>query len=142
MGPPAEAPHPHSHEQASDITDSMQALNSFWEVEEGKVQVAHVQGSLRQSLESWKSSLQSAPCIIEDRYKLPLRAISDKYQRPNQSSALEHQEFVIQELEQNRCVVKIHDPPHICSLELLVTTGLTSPVSVQNHTRTGNHIQT
>ena len=37
---------------------------------------------------------------------------------PNQQSALDHNEFVsqaLEELEQNQCIVKTQDPPHVCS---------------------------
>jgi len=99
--------------QSIGIPDSVQTLKSFWKVEEGQSQVVDVQGRLRQSLEFWENTLQPAPWIISyirDDYKLPLRAIPDKYRRPNQSSALKHKDFVsvaIQELEQNRCIIKV-----------------------------------
>jgi len=103
------------------IPENEQALTSFWELEEGQAQVADVQGQLRQSLEFWENVLQPAPWIIsciKEGYKLPLRAIPDQYRKPNQHSALEHKDFVLealQELVENRCIEKVQDPPHVCS---------------------------
>ena len=99
------------------------ALSSFWEVEEGHVQrqVTDVQGRLKKSLIFWENTLQPAPWIIsciKEGYKLPLRSTPDHFHWPNQQSALDHQEFVtqaIQELEENRCIVKVQDTPFICS---------------------------
>ena len=65
--------------------------------------------------------MDPAPWIIsciKEGYKLPLRFIPGCYRKPNQQSALRHQQFVqqaIQELEQNHCVVKVQEVPHICS---------------------------
>ena len=99
------------------------ALNSFWEVEEDhpQRQVTDVQGHLKKTLCFWESTLQPAPWIIsciKEGYKLPLRSTPDHFHRPNQLSSLDHQEFVtqaIQELEKNRCIVKVQDTPFICS---------------------------
>ena len=101
--------------------DDVQALTTFWEVEEGQTQVMDVQGRLGQSLSFWEDTLDPAPWIIScirEGYKFPLRSIPDRYRKPNQQSALSHQQFVeqaIQELDENRCVVKVQEIPHICS---------------------------
>ena len=101
--------------------DDVQALTTFWEIEEGQTQVTDVQGRLGKSLKFWEDTLDPAPWIIscvKEGYKLPLHSIPDHYHKPNQQSALRHQQFVqqaIQELEQNRCVVKVQEVPHICS---------------------------
>ena len=99
------------------------ALSSFWEIEEGHAQwqVTDVQGRLKKSLSFWENTLQLTPWIIsciKEGYKFPLRSTPDRFHRPNQHSALDHQEFVtqaIQELEENHCVVKVQDTPFICS---------------------------
>ena len=85
------------------MSDSEQGLTSFWELEEGQAQVTDVQGRLRQSLDFWENVLQPAPWItscIREGYKLPLRAIPDQYHRPNQHSALEHGDFVLEALQE------------------------------------------
>ena len=77
--------------------DDAQALTTFWEVEEGQTQVMDVQGRLGQSLSFWEDTLDPAPWIIScirEGYKLPLRSIPDCYHKPNQQSALSHQQFV------------------------------------------------
>ena len=44
--------------------DDVQALTTFWEVEEGQTQVMDVQGRLGQSLSFWEDTLDPAPWII------------------------------------------------------------------------------
>ena len=109
-----------------DLSDEGQALTTFWEIEEGHHQLIDVQGRLRGSLSFWENTLGPATWIIsciKEGYKLPLRSIPDRFRRPNQQSALDHQHFVtqaIQELEENRCVTKVQEIPYICSPLLVV----------------------
>ena len=98
-----------------------QGLTTFWEVKEGQHQVTDVQGRLKQSLSFWEKTLDPAPWIIsciKEVYKLPLRSIPDRFCRPNHQSALNHQNFVaqaIQELEGNHCIVRVQEAPYIGS---------------------------
>ena len=55
---------------------------------------------------------------IKEGYKLPLRSIPDRLYKPSQASVLEHKDFVsqaLQELEVNRCIIRVPACPHICS---------------------------
>ena len=73
-----------------------------------------MQGHLKKNLNFWENTLS----CIKEGYKLPLCSTPDRFHWPNQQSALDHQEFVtqaIQELEENRCIVKVQDTPFICS---------------------------
>jgi len=84
------------------VPENEQELASYWEVEEGQTQVMDVQGHLMQSLEFWVNVLKPAPWIIDcirEGYKLPLRTISDCYQKLNQRSAIEHKEFVSEAIQ-------------------------------------------
>jgi len=79
---------------------------------------------------AWEETLCPAPWIIScisEGYKLPLRAVPNKYSRPsqtstvysrpNQQSALDNNDFVsesIRELESNCCVARVFEYPHIC----------------------------
>ena len=96
-------------------------LNIFWEVEQGEAQMTDVQGRLKKCLSFWENELDPAPWIIScirERYKLPLRSLPGKYGMPNQQSALDHKGFVLQaleELEWNRCIVKVQESPQVCS---------------------------
>jgi len=84
-------------------------------------QISDVQGRFRKCLDFWERTLDPAPWIIScicDGYKLPLRAIPEKFSKPNQQSALRHKDFVwqsIQDLEKTRCIVRVYEPPHVCS---------------------------
>ena len=109
-----------------DLSDDGQTLITFWEVEEGHHQLIDVQGHLWGSLNFGENTLGTAPWIIsciKEGYKLPLCSVLDHFRRPNQQSALDHQHFVtqaIQELEENRCVVKVQEIPDTCSPLLVV----------------------
>ena len=93
----------------------------LWEVEQGEGQVVDLQGRLKRCLSFWENELDPAPWItscIREGYKLPLRNLPEKFSMPNQQSALDHNEFVsqaLEELEQNQCIIKTQDPPHVCS---------------------------
>ena len=99
--------------------DALPAI--FWEVEQGEAEVTDVQGRLKKCLSFWENELEPAPWIISclrEGYKLPLRSLPEKFSMPNQQSALDHKEFIsqaLEELEQNRCIVKIQKPPQVCS---------------------------
>ena len=103
-----------------DVLADCQAISAFWKVEQGESQITDVQGRLRKCLDFWERTLDPASWIIScicDGYKLPLRAIPEKFSKPNQQSALRHKDFVrqsIQDLEKNRCIVRVYEPPHIC----------------------------
>ena len=107
----------------SDIGPDCQPITVFWEIEQGesRPQVSDVQGRLSNCLKFWEEALDPAPWIIScisEGYKLPFRTLPNKYSRPNQKSALDNKEFVldaIQELEKNRCITRVFDPPYICS---------------------------
>ena len=93
----------------------------FRELEQEEPQISDVQGRLRKTLSFWEEILCPAPWIvscISEGYKLPLRAVLNKYSRPNQQSALDNRDFVsesIRELESNRCIARVFECPHICS---------------------------
>jgi len=67
-------------------------MTIYWEVEQGS-QITDVQGRVQKSLVFWLGTLDPAPWIIscvKEGYKLPLRAIPNKFIKPNQQSALNH----------------------------------------------------
>ena len=97
-------------------------ITQFWELESlGAVQIADVQGRLKQCLPFWRDVLQAPPNIlecIENGYRLPIKFIPPTFCQSNHDSASAHQEFVdeaVHNLVQNRCVVKTDKQPHICS---------------------------
>ena len=100
-----------------DLTCGEGLPSVFWEVEQ-EVQVLDVQGWLKSF---WEEVLDPAPwtiSFIRDGYKLPLCSLPPRYRRPNQQSALDHSSFVSQalkELEWNRYIKKVLEPPYICS---------------------------
>ena len=104
-----------------DLASNDALPSTFWEVEQGEVQVADVQGRLKKCLSFWEDELDPAPWIIScirEGYKLPLRSLPHRYCKPNQQSALDHGDFVsqaLEELERNRCIIKVQEPPHVCS---------------------------
>lgn len=65
--------------------------------------------------------MDPAPWIInciKKGYKLVLCSILDNFYKPNWASALEHIDFmsqVLQELEENRCIIKVPEQPDSCS---------------------------
>ena len=102
-----------------DLASNVALPSTFWE--QGEVQVADVQGRLKKCLSFWEDELDPAPWIISclrEGYKLPLRSLPHRYCKPNQQSALDHGDFVsqaLEELERNRCIIKVQEPPHVCS---------------------------
>jgi len=76
---------------------------------------------LKKNVAFWEEKLSQAPWIIsciKEGYKLPLRGLPDKFSQPNHKSASNNEEFVSQaiaELEENRCIMRVHEQPYICS---------------------------
>ena len=99
-------------------------VNKFWETDqEACVPTSHecVQGRLRQSLAFWKDVLQAPPPIIEcieKGYRLPLKFLPPPHSQGNHKSTEIHHKFVdeaIQNLVQNRCVIRVDQKPYVCS---------------------------
>ena len=95
--------------------------STYWEAEQGDSQITQVQGRLKDNISFWEDILKPAPWIlgcIKEGYKLPLRQLPGRFSQPNQKSALENKEFVsqaLEELQQNKCIVRVHERPYICS---------------------------
>ena len=126
------------HDQnASDITTSLDNIDDcpevgepceesvvrFWEAEASVLPSQEsVQGRLKQSPAFWKDVLQAPPPIlecIEKGCRLPLKFIPPSHSQSNHKSAELHHEFVdraIQNLIQNRCIIRKDQKPYICSL--------------------------
>ena len=92
-----------------------------WEIQEGELQIADVQGRLKQSLVFWQETLQAPSMVLEwiqIGYKLPLQYLPDPYSQSNHTSALSHHSFVTEAVSQlliNRCVRKVDEKPYVCS---------------------------
>jgi len=76
------------------------------------------QGERKQNITFWEDILSPAPWVIDcirEGYKLPLRTLPSRFSKPNQKSALDNEEFVTQELEQNGCIMRVTEQPYICN---------------------------
>ena len=81
------------HTDVLDRDSDCQTISVFWEVEQGESQISDVRGRLRKCLDFWETTLEPPPWIIScisNGYKLSLRAIPEKFSKPNQQSALAH----------------------------------------------------
>ena len=97
-------------------------ITKFWEIEgDEPVQVADVQGRLKSKLAFWRDVLQAPPPIldcIENGYRLPLKFIPPTHCQPNHKSTVIHRSFVeetVENLVNNRCVLRVSARPHVCS---------------------------
>ena len=97
-------------------------ITKFWEVESNEpVQITDVQGRLSLRLGFWREVLHAPPPVldcIENGYRLPLTFIPPSRCQPNHKSAMVHQSFVedaMENLVKNRCTLRVSGRPHICS---------------------------
>ena len=97
-------------------------ITKFWEVESNEpVRITDVQGRLSLRLGFWQEVLHAPPPVldcIENGYRLPLKFIPPSRCQPNHKSAMVHQSFVedaVENLVKNRCTLRVSGRPHICS---------------------------
>ena len=97
-------------------------ITKFWEIEGNEpVQITDVQGRLKSKLAFWRDVLQAPPPIldcIENGYRLPLKFIPPTHCQPNHKSTVIHRSFVeeaVENLVNNRCVLRVSERPHVCS---------------------------
>ena len=97
-------------------------ITKFWEIEgDEPVQITDVQGRLKSKLAFWRDVLQAPPPIldcIENGYRLPLKFIPPTHCQPNHKSTVIHRSFVeeaVENLVNNRCVLRVSKRPHVCS---------------------------
>ena len=77
-----------------------------------------MQGRLSKAYTFWKDTLHAHELVldwIQTGYKLPLLCVPTPYSQGNHRSALQHAEFVSEELTANRCVIQVSAKPFICS---------------------------
>ena len=103
--------------------DGVQEVSKFWKVEAitNTVQITDVQGRLKKNITFWREVLQAPPPVlecIELGYRLPLKFIPPAHCQQNHKSTELHSVFVdeaVQSLIVNRCVMKVHHQPEVCS---------------------------
>jgi len=85
------------------------------------VQIADMQGRLKQTLPFWREVLCALPQILEcigHVYRLTLKFIPPPHIQRNHQSSETHQSFVddaLSSLITNHCLIKVDLQPHVCS---------------------------